>query len=190
MNLTDEVNRISFENITTASLDIVLRVREIRNEEAVRVNMYTDHVISLEEHEKWISRLKVSNSSIFYAVVKDDIVIGGVGVSGIDYVNRRADWAYYLSKDQQGRGTGSAVEFKFIDFLFQNLGIFKLNCEVIEWNAPTLKLHRRFGFLDEGVRRAHVWRNGTPHNAIILGLNVDEWKNSRKKLTERLFIGL
>lgn len=171
------MNNIDMQFIDVTELDRpdALAVLEIRNHPAVRGNMYTDHVISEDEHFRWIGRLRENLSAFFYAVVVDGDVIGGAGVSLIDRTHKRADWAFYLSPAVHGRGLGSALERKFVSFAFNEFGLEKLNCEVIDFNDSVVRMHERFGFSREGVRRKHVIRNGASHDIVLLGVTKDEW---------------
>lgn len=189
MRLAETVNSIEIHDLTTASPDWSEKVRLIRNEDEVRRNMYTDHEITTDEHAGWIDGLSRASDRAFFVVVFRGEVVGGVGYSGLNKVHRRADWAYYLSGSAQGSGLGSALEFKFLDFMFGRDLVYKLNCEVIDWNAPVVKLHKRFGFVEEGVRRKHVHRGGAAHDVVLLGITKPEWGHARAALTERLFAG-
>lgn len=189
MALYDEVAKLQLLNITEADKDVADAILSIRNEPDVRRNMYTSHQIQPSEHEAWLQSLVESAKSKFYAVLREGAVIGGVGISAIDRAHSRADWAYYLSTKTRGRGIGSALEFKFLDHVFKIEGINKLNCEVIEWNAAVVKLHKKFGFVEEGRRRAHVIRDGEVHDVVLLGITNAEWRDTRAKLREGLFSG-
>lgn len=175
MNLQDRADALTLINLVEAEKSVTDRILEIRNEEAVRNNMYTNHEIRPEEHQRWISGLKEATSQQFYAVLYQGEVAGGVGISSINTTHRRADWAFYLSDRYQGQGLGSALEAKFLQHVFARGDIDKLNCEVISWNEAVVKLHKKFGFREEGTRRNHVVRDGQSFDAIFLGITRDEW---------------
>jgi UDP-4-amino-4,6-dideoxy-N-acetyl-beta-L-altrosamine N-acetyltransferase len=124
-----------------------MKVRDIRNEEGVRRWMYTDHAIGVNEHLSWINRLKTDDRQIVFVILAQEPV-GVVSVNAIDRHHRKADWAYYLTQTARG-GLGSAVEFSFINFIFDSLDIDKLNCEVIAGNDAVVKLHKKFLFQEE-----------------------------------------
>jgi UDP-4-amino-4,6-dideoxy-N-acetyl-beta-L-altrosamine N-acetyltransferase len=189
MNLVDEANLLSFLDLRRASRDVTDTIRAIRNEPEVRRNMYTDHEITPDEHSRWLAGLNEEGSDRrFFAVYRGHEVVGGVGVSAVNGKHRRAEWAFYLTSRMQGHGTGAALEYRFLTFFFEEYPtIHKLNCEVIEFNAAVVKLHKRFGFVEEGVRRHHVARDGQTYGAVLLGITRDEWAVARADLTKRLF---
>lgn len=167
---------LQFIPITDLPHDQVMKVLDIRNQDGVRHNMYTDHRITEEEHLGWIDRLKSAKDTKFFAVLKDGEVIGGVSISAINTLHRRADWAFYLSESTQGKGVGASLEYQFINLVFSEFDVDKLNCEVISFNEKVVKLHQKFGFTIEGVRRDHVIRDGRKYDAVLLGITKDEWK--------------
>ncbi len=161
--------------LTTLSVEDQLRVMAIRNEAEVRRWMYTDHVIDASEHMAWIGSLKRDPSRMVFAVLDSRRQpIGVVSASSIDTVHLKADWAYYLTHNARG-GLGSALEFSFVSFVFDSLGMSKLNCEVIEGNSAVLKMHRKFLFQCEGMRRAQIVKMGARVGVHLLGLTREEW---------------
>jgi RimJ/RimL family protein N-acetyltransferase len=73
-----------------------------------------------------------------------------------------------------------------IERAFGDLGLRKLWCEVLASNAAVLRLHQRFGFQQEAVFRAHVFKGGVPQDVIGLGLLAAEWDAARPAMAARL----
>ena len=63
----------------------------------------------------------------------------------------------------------------------------KINCEVLDFNKNIIKLHKRFGFEIEGVRKEHILRGGKYLNSILMGLNKKTWQ-ARKKIILSKFL--
>lgn len=160
-----------------------LKILEMRNQPEVRKNMYTAHEISEAEHLRWIDSL--TDKTRFFAVLFDGVIVGGISLNAISHADRRADWAFYLDGSTQGKGIGSALEFKFLDYAFEDLQ--KLNCEVLDFNKPVIGLHKKFGFAEEGIRRRHIYRDGVYHDAHLLGITAEEWQERRLELTQGAF---
>ena len=168
--------------LTKLDTESQMKIREIRNEEDVRRWMYTDHVISVNEHLSWISRLKKDDKQIVFVVTDSDRVpLGVVSVNAIDKTHNKTDWAYYLTKNARG-GFGSAIEYSFIDFIFEKLDIEKLNCEIIEGNDSVVKLHKKFLFQEEGFRRQNISKNGARIGVHFLGLTKEDWMIGRQSV--------
>jgi len=176
---------ITLKNILTLDEDKQMLVRDIRNEENVRKWMYTDHEVTQQEHLNWIASLaKKSNQAVFVVLDEQETPMGVVSVNDLDKNHKKSDWAYYLTQAARG-GLGSALEFHFINFLFDEFGIEKLNCEVIEGNDAVVKLHKKFLFLEEGFRRSNIIKNGERIGVHFLGLTKEDWENGKDELTEK-----
>ncbi len=147
--------------------------------------MYTDHTIELNEHLDWINRLKTDKKQIVFVILdeKDD-PLGVVSVNAIDQLQEKTDWAYYLTENARG-GLGSAIEYAFIDFVFNNLDMQKLNCEVIEGNDSVVKLHKKFLFKDEGLRSSNIIKEGKRIGVHFLGLTKEDWVRGKNNLFEK-----
>lgn len=183
--MTMAIKKIKLINITEVSVEVQEKVRCIRNEEQVRKWMYTDHIISKEEHRNWLVKLKNDEANIVFVVMtQKNEILGVVSINALDYLHNRADWAYYLTKDARS-GTGAVLEFFFIDHIFNSFGLSKLNCEVIEHNDAVVSLHEKFGFKKEGFREANVFKNNERLGVHYLGLTKEKWNYLRVDLREK-----
>lgn len=177
----------AFKLVLLTSLDTEsqLKVRDIRNEENVRKWMYMDHVIGANEHLGWINKLKQDNKQIVFIVLdEENSPLGVVSINSIDRLHKKADWAYYLTETARG-GLGSALEYSFVNFVFDRLQIDKLNCEVIDGNDAVVKLHKKFLFQEEGFRRSNILKNGTRIGVHFLGLTREDWLAGKKDIKEK-----
>jgi UDP-4-amino-4,6-dideoxy-N-acetyl-beta-L-altrosamine N-acetyltransferase len=146
--------------------------------------MYTEHEILLNEHLAWVELLQSDNRQIVFVVLVDDLVSGVVSVNAIDRLNLKSDWAFYLDANVRG-GLGAALEFGLINFVFQRVGLEKLNCEVIETNEAVVKLHKKFGFVEEGFRRENIIKNENRMGVFFLGLTKSDWEREKETVKNR-----
>lgn len=187
MIIQDEAQprKIELVPLTCISTESQLKVREIRNEAGVRKWMYTDHVIELNEHLSWINKIKTDESQIVFVIMDEDhCPIGVASVNDIDHRHKKADWAYYLTQDARS-GLGSAIEYAFINFIFDTLGTQKLNCEVLEGNDAVVKLHKKFLFQDEGFRRSDIIKEGKRIGVHFLGLTEKDWMSGKDQVFKK-----
>lgn len=170
--MTKEIRLLPLEDV---SVENQATVRKIRNDENVRKWMYSDHIIGVNEHLRWLYSIKRDESRLDYVVVdKTSAPLGVVSVTSIDFLHSKADWAFYLSSSVRG-GLGSCLERVLIDFVFNVLGLDKLNCEVIEGNVPVLSLHKKFLFQEEGFRRKNIKKDNDRAGVHFLGLTKEDW---------------
>jgi UDP-4-amino-4,6-dideoxy-N-acetyl-beta-L-altrosamine N-acetyltransferase len=153
-------------------MDLVL---EWRNRPEIRANMYTSHVISAEEHQRWFkTSLPDPAKRLLMCVDGDGAPVGVVIFSEINRQHGTATWAFY-SGDTTRRGVGSEMEFLALDYAFGDLALEKLNCEVLSFNMPVVDFHRKHGFRLEGVFRAHFVRDGMRHDVYRLAHFRKSW---------------
>lgn len=176
------MKNVILREIGRCTLDQKKKVREIRNLESVRRSMYTDHLIGLDEHLTWTDRIAKDNKQIVFVVLLDGIVSGVVSINNLDRLHKKSDWAFYLDETARG-GLGAALEFFIINFAFYRLRLEKINCEVLEINPTVVKMHLKFGFVEEGFRRSNIIKTGTRIGVHFLGLTREDWESRRDMLT-------
>jgi UDP-4-amino-4,6-dideoxy-N-acetyl-beta-L-altrosamine N-acetyltransferase len=164
-------------------------IRTLRNKDYIRKYMYTSHEISEEEHAKWLHSLRGNAKQAVFVVMLQGKTAGLVSLNAINATHKTADWAFYIDESLQGKGVGSLIEFKLLDHAFNAAGLEKLNCEVLEVNPSVVKMHQKFGFSVEGIRRKNIARNDGRIDVVLLGITKDEWavqRPSMLKLAERI----
>ena len=143
--------------------------------------MYTDHVISLDEHLRWLEGLREDESRKVFVVFSSEKLVGLVSLSRISAQHGTADWAYYLDPEEQGGGLGVQVEHALLEYAFNEVGLAKLNCEVLAINPKVVKLHQKFGFREEGVRRSNIVKDNERIGVHLLGITAGEWSAEKPK---------
>ncbi len=162
-------------------------IREWRNLPQVADYMYTDHEISPEEHAAWFVRVLQDPSCKYWIVVCDGEDVGVVYLYDIDTNNRRCYWGFYVvSPNVRGKNVGSHVECEVLNYVFRDLNFEKLCCEVLSMNRGVVEMHRRFGFVQEGVFRCHIWKRGAFQDVVSLAILKEEWDAMRPRIEQRL----
>lgn len=177
------INGYSLRKIEESDLPLIL---DWRNNETVRKNMYTDHIISREEHKLWFSKLNQSNDQLYFICEYNEKPIGVVNFVQLDMQNQSAYWGFYLGGTQPP-SHGVAMEYIAIDYAFSVLELKKLYCEVFTFNERVIKLHHKFGFQQEKLLRAHVVKSGNPEDVASLALLSAEWELRKEKLFRLCF---
>lgn len=150
-------------------------VLDWRNRPEIRNNMYTNHVISVEEHARWFAGASRDPTKRLLMCIDDDgVPVGVVTFSNIDVRQRSATWGFY-SGDTTRRGVGSAMELLALDYAFVDLGLEKLNGEVLSFNMPVVEFHRKYGFRVEGIFRSHYERDGTRYDVYRIAHFRKAW---------------
>lgn len=169
-------------SMTEGDLELVLAWR---NQPWIRANMYTDHVISLEEHRAWFPRIQDDPTVVYLICEHKGVAIGCVNFVQINRKNGKAFWGFYLGEENGPPGRGSIMEFLALNYAFGPLGLRKLCAEVFQFNEKVLKLHSKFGFQVEGVYKRHVMKNDHYEDVVAIALFAEDWASQREKM-ERL----
>lgn len=172
----------TIRDIEDAELELML---SWRNAPHARRNMYTRHLISLEEHLAWWERIKMDARHRYFMYEDHSEPLGIVGFNNIDILNRNASWAFYSSPSAP-RGTGSRMEFLALDYAFFKLDLHRLFCEVLAFNEPVIRLHQKFGFKVEGIFKEHHLSDDGFIDVYRLGLLANEWDAARESMYNKL----
>lgn len=158
-----------------------------RNSPDVAAYMYSDHVISREEHDRWFDGLAGDPGRRYWVIETNGRPVGLANLADISRAHGRCAWAYYLADPSvRGLGVGSYVEYWVLEHVFGDLGLRKLWCEVLASNEAVWKLHMRYGFRQEALFRAHVVKAGRTQDVVGLGILAEEWRDRRGEMAERL----
>lgn len=157
-------------------------VRRWRNAPEVRRWMFTRHEISEAEHRAWFAR--ISADSLVRWLIHENLAgrpDGVVGFTQIDTASRKAFWGFYAAPDAP-RGTGTCIGLEALDHAFTELGLHKLNAEVIAGNQVSVNFHRKLGFQQEGYFRAEHFDGAQYVDVVRFGILAVEWQVKREAI--------
>ena len=175
---------ISLRDVRPEDRDMI---RQWRNLPKVADYMYTDHEITPEEHAAWFSHVLEDPTCKYWIIVCDGEDVGLVNLYAIDQANRRCSWAFYVaSPNVGGKGVGSYVEYAILNYVFDELKFEKLCCEVLSFNKGVVEMHRRFGFVQEGLFRKHILKRGEFNDVVCLAILKEEWETLRPQQEQKL----
>ena len=163
------------------------KILEWRNLPKVADYMYTDHAISPEEHAAWFSRVLKDPTYKYWVIVCDGEDVGLANLCAIDRINQRCYWGFYIAgTNVRGKGVGSHVEYMILNYVFEELKLEKLCGEVLSFNQDVVDMHSSFGFVQEGLLRKHVLKQGVLNDVVCIGILKDEWAARRPQVEQRL----
>lgn len=80
-------------------------------------------------------------------------IIGHISIKNIDWTIPRAELAYFLSSEYEGKGIMTEVLKEIINLTFRLLNMNKLFVRVITSNDKSYKVAEKCGFVREGIIR-------------------------------------
>ena len=118
--------------------------------------------------------------SFTYAIrdIAHSNLIGHVSVKNIDWTIPKAELAYLISYEYEGKGIMTEVLNKIISLCFDQLGMNKLYVRVITDNDKSYKVAEKCGFKREGVmRNDHRTFDGELVNLYYYGITAEDFEN-------------
>lgn len=147
-----------------------------RNHPDVRRYMYTQHEITLEEHQRWFERASTD--------LKKHLLIFEVGHQPLGYVNFNelgnggiADWGFYVAPDAP-KGIGRQLGREALNHAFIELKLHKVCGQALVFNERSIRYHQLLGFQQEGNFHDHHFDGECYHHVICFGLLCHEWQPS------------
>ena len=148
--------------------------------------MFTQHKISWDEHRAWFSRLQSDESKRWFVYLNhNNDASGVVYFTNLDAAQRIAFWGFYASPDAMP-GTGLRMSRDALDKAFNELGLEKLNADVLATNLRSLDMHKKAGFSEEGFFRGHFFDGEKLIDVRRLEALSSEWPQNRVLLDSRI----
>ena len=157
------------------------RGTEFINDEEVKKFLYTDIPFPSTkwEEEEWVKSRK-SNSDCTYDFAIEDLetgkYIGGCSINECNSKNRNCTIGIMIGdKEYWGKGYGSDSLKVLIKFIFEEVNMNKIKLNVFSFNSRAIACYKKVGFIEEGVLKKELYRNGKYHDIIIMSLFKDDW---------------
>ena len=145
-----------------------------RNHPDVRRFMYTQHEITLDEHQRWFERSLPDPKKHLLIFEVDHLPLGfvnfnEVGNGGI------ANWGFYAAPDAP-KGSGRQLGRAALDHAFAQLKLHRICGQALAYNEPSIRFHKSLGFHQEGILRDQHFDGERYHHVICFGLLCHEWQ--------------
>ncbi|NEX61937.1 GNAT family N-acetyltransferase [Noviherbaspirillum sp. 17J57-3] len=135
---------------------------------------------SLADAEAWHDRVlayqKNGDTFQFVITLPDGTPIGTCLLFKLVEASARAELGYALARAHWGSGLMYEAIHAFVDRIFQDLPLHRLEAEIDPRNAGSARLLEKLGFVREGLLRDR-WRNkGETTDAALYGLLRPDWE--------------
>lgn len=125
--------------------------------------------MSKEKVDKMISDYKEENNSIVFAIrTTEGNIIGIAGYDDIIKYNMVATLFIGIGDEGYlGKGYGKETILELLNYGFNTLNLYRIQLNVISFNAPAIKLYEKVGFQKEGTMKEFVLRNGQRYDLYM-----------------------
>lgn len=166
-----------------------IRLRKIEKEDLEKIMMWrmqpsvtyymnTDPKLTMSDQLIWFENISQSKDCMYWIMVADGVDIGVFSLIDIDYTNKRCAWQWYIGEeDFRGKGIAKRIQLNLYDYVFYTLGMHRLYSHILALNTHEIvNVHKRCGYIEEGMMKDHVCKNGEYLDVVVMGITVDEWE--------------
>lgn len=171
--------------IEKRDLELIL---QWRNLERIRSVMFTDRIITMDEHLRWYGNFEHNKAESQHFIFEYyGAPLGQVNITMIDERNKRCYWGFYIGEDHAPHGSGMAMGYMVLQYIFETRGMHKLCSEAISDNSASIKYQKKLGFVEEGYFKEHILKKERYHDIVCLALLSKDWRNNKRKLRSCCF---
>jgi RimJ/RimL family protein N-acetyltransferase len=133
----------------------------------------TKYFVSEAYEKKWVEDVVYNSKDVKLAVClkEGNRYIGNVYMTNID-AGRRSCHSHILIGERDCWGKGYAKEALMLacEYMFKERNIHRIQALVLQGNAQSIKMHKKCGYVEEGLLRDSVWKNGRFQSQIVMSL--------------------
>jgi len=168
------VNKVEFRAIEEYDLELLMNYR---NKLKSVFRQYK--TLNKKNQEQWFKFINESDSvEMFGIMINGNEHLSGVcGLCYISWVNRTAEVSFFIGDAFYKGGEAEEIAVKMlIDKAFNEFNLNRLWIETYAHNTTNQVLFKKCGFVQEGILRDHVYKDGKYRDSYISGLLKKEWK--------------
>lgn len=127
---------------------------------------------------QWSMRNRVSESNwiVPFAILENDAIVGVQDLGAYQFADRKTvTTGSWLTRSAQGRGIGTEARRGLLLFAFDVLGALWAESSAASWNAASLAVSRKLGYVENGVTRAAP-RPGEPVDEVRVRLTHSDFR--------------
>lgn len=145
-----------------------------RNDPQIRRFMFSNSEIPLDKHLEWFKRSSV-NPNMHLLIYEDE----GLSLGFVSFLfsnGQVADWSLHTSPSAP-KGTGAKMGRVALNHAFRELSAHKVCGRVISYNARSIGMHKKLGFIHEGVLREQHYDGRQYHAVHCFGMICTDWSS-------------
>lgn len=100
------------------------------------------------------------NSTFCFAIVKDDKVVGSIGVFRQSNIHSKTcELGYYVGEQYWNKGIATCAVKRICEFIFDNTDIIRIYAEPFARNKASCRVLEKAGFVYEGTLKCNAVKN-------------------------------
>lgn len=158
------------------------KLLDLKNES--HFGTHTVTFANLTSQEKWIESISCEThcprNLVLIANVQlntSDYDCGVFKILNIDWQNRRAETGWDIYLDFRKKGYGKKLVEAGVAFCFKMLNLHRLDAQILCTNEASIKCAKHAGFIQEGLQKKAIFKNGEYIDNIIFGATNAQYRN-------------
>lgn len=174
---------------------VMLRAIESEDMELLRETINdpdTEHMVggwsfpvSRSQQMRWYESTAADSNTVrlMIELIESHQTVGMIYLADIDWKSRQASYGIKLMKNApHGQGIATDSELTLFSFAFEEMGLHRLNGEVVDYNTASIIMTERCGAKREGIKRKALYKAGEYHDVICYGLLYEDYLEAKKAL--------
>ena len=165
----------TFREIETADAQLILDWRTSRR---VAKYLKTEFDHGLEDQEQWIISCRESDNFYHWLIVYQEQPIGYISISDYNPMAKTTSWGFYIGEEEH-TGLGGLVVPFFYRFCFSELGIERIDAEMLYFNTKVIDLHQLHGYEFAPERDRIVKKQGK--RVLLIAMSLEKYRFEHSK---------
>jgi RimJ/RimL family protein N-acetyltransferase len=133
------------------------------------------HPYAAKDADAWLvqqAEVRLAGTGLHVAIADaaDDRLLGAVGLTEIEWAERRANIGYWVARENRRRGVATSAVWLLARWAFEALPLARLAILVDVRNPSSAGVAERAGFRREGVLRSYMSIKGTRRDLVSYSL--------------------
>lgn len=116
----------------------------------------------------------------YFAIVRDQQVIGSCYLAIRDMTHRQAETGYMLGYEHWGQGYATEAARAAVDFGFETLGLHRIYAEALSENTASRRVLEKIGMRQEGTLRETDYFDERWWHTCIYAILEHEWREGTR----------
>lgn len=160
----------TFREIETADAQMILDWRTSRR---VAKYLKTEFDHGLEDQEQWIISCRERDNFYHWLIVYQEQPIGYISISDYNPSAKTTSWGFYIGEEKH-TGLGGLVAPFFYRFCFSELGIERIDAEMLYYNTKVIDLHQLHGYDFAPERDRIVKKQGK--GVLLIAMSLERYR--------------